>query len=269
MSRTILITGASGGIGRATAEALARRGHRLVLAGRDSARLAEVAAACGSDTPWVSADLTAAEGRAAVVRACEQAGVDTVINNAGVNDLVCFERMDEAAIAAMISANVLSPLALTRALLPLLQARSDGHIVNVGSTFGSIGFPGYVAYSTTKFALRGFSEALRRELADSRIVVQYVAPRATRTGLNSSRADALNRELGNTVDAPATVAEAIVRILDRGAGDYYLGWPEKLFARVNAIAPSLVSRGLRRRLGTVRRYADNEATTPAAPSAGS
>lgn len=263
---TILITGASGGIGRATAETLAHGGHRLLLTGRDPTRLAEAAAACGDRADSVSADLTTAEGRHEVIRAATGIDVDTLINNAGINELVPFEQMGEADIARMIEANVTAPLLLTRGLLGHLRGLDAARIVNVGSTFGTIGYPGYVVYSATKFALRGFSEALRRELADSPIVVQYIAPRATRTPLNSDRADAMNAELGNAVDDPADVAAAIARILDRGPGDYYLGWPEKLFARINAIAPRVVARALKGQLGTIRRYADIEGNDSAAPS---
>ena len=264
--KTALITGASGGIGSATALALARDGYRLLLTGRDQDRLEEVAQRCGARAHWIIADLTRAHDREEIVAASGELAVDTVINCAGTNELIAFEQMDDAAIAAMIAANVTAPITLTHALLPQLRARPAAQIVNVGSTFGTIGFPGYVAYSTTKFALRGFSEALRRELADSSIQVKYIAPRATRTALNSSRADALNRDLGNAVDQPETVAAAIAAILERGPGDYYLGWPEKLFARLNAFMPGLVSRALRPQLGTIRRYADNDVTGAANPA---
>lgn len=266
---TILITGASGGIGRACAETLARGGHRLLLTGRDPGRLAEAVAACGDRAEAVAADLTTDEGRHRVIRAATDSAVDTLINNAGINELVPFEQMAEGDIARMIEANVTAPLSLTRGLLPYLHGLDAARIVNVGSTFGTIGFPGYVAYSATKFALRGFSEALRRELADSRIVVQYIAPRATRTALNSERADAMNAALGNAIDDPADVAAAIARILDRGPGDYYLGWPEKLFARINAIAPGVVARALRGQLGTIRRHAETGGSgSSTAPSTG-
>ena len=267
--KSVLITGASGGIGGATACALADDGHRLLLTGRDRARLEEVAHRCGPRAHWIAADLTRAGDRAQVVAAAAELAVDTVINNAGTNRLARFEHMDDAAIAAMIAANVSAPITLTRALLPQLHARPGAQIVNIGSTFGTIGFPGYVLYSTTKFALRGFSEALRRELGDSAIQVKYVAPRATDTGLNSTRADALNRDLGNTVDRPEKVAAAIVAILERGPGDYYLGWPEKLFARLNALAPGLVSRALRPQLGTIRRHTDTETAGTAGEAPGS
>ena len=75
---------------------------------------------------------------------------------------------------------------LTRALLPTLRSQPASAILNIGSVFGSLGYPGFTAYSATKFALRGFTEALRREMADSKIGVHYFAPRATKTGAVSS-----------------------------------------------------------------------------------
>lgn len=256
--RTVLITGATGGIGRALADALADEGHSLVLTGRDQAHLYEIASVLGDETASKAADLTTADGRDAIERICRETGVDTVINNAGTNELTRVDQMDEREIEAMITANVTAPLTLTRALLPHLQRQPGARILNIGSTFGAIGFPGYAVYSATKFALRGFSEALRRELAGDDVGITYIAPRATRTRLSAGRADALNRELGNAVDEPEVVARAIVHLLERAPGDYYLGLPEKLFARINMIAPRLVTRSLRRRLDTIRRHADRD-----------
>jgi hypothetical protein len=102
--------------------------------------------------------------------------------------------------------------------------------------FGAIGFPGYVAYSTTKFALRGFTEALRRELAGSSVTVQYLAPRATRTPINSSAVERMNAELGVAMDPPERVARELAELLRTGRRSAVVGWPEKLFVRINAAA---------------------------------
>ncbi|MNR05659.1 putative oxidoreductase SadH [compost metagenome] len=126
-------------------------------------------------------------------------------------------------------------------------------VVNVGSTYGSIGYPGYASYCATKFALRGFSEALRRELADTRVSVLYVAPRATRTGMNSPAAQALNDALKANVDDPQTVAAAVIHAIAGERRDLYLGWPERFFVRLNSLLPHLVDRGLRKQLPLIRR----------------
>ena len=169
--------------------------------------------------------------------------------------------------------NAVAPMLLCHALIPLLAQRAHAHIVNVGSTFGSIGFPGFCTYSASKFALRGFSEALRRELADTPIRVHYVAPRATKTALATSRVRAMNKELGVGMDSPQTVAAAIVDALRRERRETFLGVPERLFAKLNGVLPGLVDRSLRKQLAVIRRYAtarDDAALTgsAAAPDRG-
>ena len=121
--------------------------------------------------------------------------------------------------------------------------------------FGSLGYPGFAAYSATKFALRGFTEALRRELADSKIGVHYFAPRATRTGMNTSAVDRMNAELKVAMDPPAQVAAAACSMLEAGKTGVVFGWPEKLFVRINALLPGVVDGSLRKQLPVIRRHA--------------
>jgi short-subunit dehydrogenase len=137
----------------------------------------------------------------------------------------------------------------------VLAARASAHIVNVGSTFGAIGFPGFSVYAASKFAIRGFTEALRRELADTAIRVHYVAPRATRTALSTDRVRALNDELKIAMDTPETVARAIERTLLRGRRETYLGLTERISVVVNALLPRLVDNTVRRQLPVIRRHA--------------
>ncbi len=114
--------------------------------------------------------------------------------------------------------------------------------------------------------MRGFSEALRRELADSQVRVHYVAPRATRTALATDRVRAMNAELGVGMDSPSTVAAAIVRALREERRELVAGLPERMFAKVNALFPSLVDRSLKRQLGVVRRHASSSAVQHTAAS---
>lgn len=246
---TILVTGASSGIGRATAVALARPGVRLVLVARDAARLAETAAETarlGAAATVVAADLTAAGGAAAVAERCvASAGVpDIVVHAAGANDFALFDEADPSRDERLFRVNVLAPLALTRALLPGMRRRGSGRIVFVGSIFGSIGFPCFAVYSSTKFALRGFAEALRRELAGTGVGVTYVAPRGTRTPMTASFAAAA-AAAGMSLDDVADVARRIADAAVRGRAERFLGFPESLFVRVNALLPRLVDRALR------------------------
>ena len=146
---------------------------------------------------------------------------------------------------------------LTKYLLPLLKCSADGGVVNVGSTFGAIGYPGFSTYCASKFGLRGYSEALRRELSDSSLQVFYLAPRATNTAINSSRVANLNSELGNAVDEPIIVAKALLKQLQKNRMNCYVGWPEKFFARVNGLLPKLVDSSLSKQLALIRRLAKN------------
>lgn len=131
--------------------------------------------------------------------------------------------------------------------------------------FGSIGFAANSVYCASKFGLRGFSEALRRELSDSNIHVHYFAPRATRTPFNSEAVNDLNRALGNAADEPAAVARQIVQCLQADKLEFVIGWPEKFFARLNALLPRVVDRALRPKLAIIREFASrsNSVSTPA------
>ncbi len=162
----------------------------------------------------------------------------------------------------MLQLNLLAPVLLTRALLPDLRARPEAALVFVGSTFGGIGHPGFTSYCASKFGLRGFAQSLRRELADTGVRVDYLAPRATRTELNPPGVDALNAELGNAVDPPCRVAEELLTRLSAGSGgDRHMGWPEKLFVKINGLVPTLVDKSLAARLNRIRHHATHSTDT--------
>ncbi|MCF7201639.1 SDR family oxidoreductase [Pseudomonas oligotrophica] len=262
----ILLTGASGGIGQVLVERLCAQGARLLLVGRDGIALQSMAQRFPGQISLVGADLTRAADRLRVVDAVRsQGGVDCVINAAGINQFSLLEQQSEDAIARLIELNVTATLQLTHLLLPLLRQQPQALLVNLGSTFGSIGFPGFAAYCASKFALRGFSEALRRELADSRVKVLYIAPRATRTAMNSAQVVAMNDELKVEMDDPREVADEILRAIVREREELYLGWPEKLFVRLNGLLPRLVDQALRKQLPVVKRFADADRHAAATP----
>ena len=251
-----LITGASGGIGQAVVEALCRQGAHLLVAGRHVTTLAGLAQRFPGQIEIVQADLGSPGGREAVrAAAIRFGGLNCLINAAGVNRFDLFEQHDEEAIADIIGLNVTSTLQLTQRLLPELLRRDQALIVNLGSTFGSIGYPGFTAYCASKFALRGFSEALRRELADTRVNVLYIAPRAARTAMNEPHVVAMNKELKVAMDDPEVVAAAVVNALRNERRESFLGWPEKLFVRLNSLLPRLVDQALRKQLPVIKRFA--------------
>jgi short-subunit dehydrogenase len=129
-------------------------------------------------------------------------------------------------------------------VLPAMKAQGQGRIVNVGSVFGSINFAHFVTYSSAKAGLRGFSQALRRELAGSGVGVTYIAPRAVRTPLNSSAVMAFAKVTGMNMDEPEVIARRIVEAIRVGRPEAYFGFPESLFVRINALFPGLVDRAL-------------------------
>ena len=261
-----LVTGGAGGIGGAIAAELLERGGAVLLVDRDQAALARAAERFnryGDRVGTFAADLTSGADRA---RICEHAatwrgGINVLVNNAGINHFRMFEDQPAVEIDLALAINVQAPLHLCHGLLPHLRRQDEACILNTGSVFGAIGYPGYAVYSATKFAVRGFTEALRRELADTNVRVHYVAPRATRTGINTSAVERMNAELGVAMDPPELVAKAVCDMLAGGRLEAVLGWPEKLFARVNGVLPRVVDGALRKQLPVIRRYAGESAAS--------
>ncbi len=259
----VVLTGASGGIGLALAEQLCAGGAQVVAVSRQPAALAALLKRYPQQLRQVSADLRSAAGRHAVVEAARHlGGVNLLLNAAGVNRFAMLEQLDDEQIDDMLAVNVVATLQLTRGMLPILRSQPHALVVNVGSTYGSIGYPGYATYCASKFALRGFSEALRRELADTDVNVLYVAPRATRTSMNSSAAMALNQALKASVDEPESVAREVMGAIQKNLNELYLGWPEKLFVRLNGLLPGLVDRALRKQLPIIRSFTHPQEKPP-------
>ena len=257
--KSILLTGATGGIGRLVAQKLHATGVHLILSCYVSDSLEELITDLGGNHTGVCADISTEEGRLAILESCiENGGVDGVVNLAGILDFNLFENQSEVLLERMIAINLIAPILLTRKLLPLLQEREESVVLNVGSIFGSIGHPGFSAYCATKSGLMRFSEALSRELADTRVRIAYIAPRATQTRLNDDRVNDMNEELGNKSDTPSYVAEEIIAMLESKAAVRYLGWPEKLFVMLNALLPAAVGSALTKNLSTIRRFAERQ-----------
>lgn len=252
-----LVTGASGGIGAAIVREIVGSGGQVLITGRDVQALQRLALSLdpGGDRVAVHvADITRADERNGLIEAAAEwcGGINVLVNNAGVACFGAFAQMDPGDLDQAFAVNVLAPMQLCRGLLPHLQRQRAAHIVNMGSVFGAIGYPGQVAYSATKFALRGFSEALRRELGDTAVQIHYLAPRATRTRFNCAAVEELNAQLAVATDPPERVAASVRRMLETGQPEAVIGWPEKLFARINGILPRLVDRSLARQLPTIR-----------------
>ncbi len=253
-----ILTGASGGIGRAIAARLAGQGVDLLLVGRQPQPLAAMASELGHhgvDVQWLDADITTASGRARLLAVASRWQPNLLIHNAGASQFGWLVDLDEATIERQLQLNLVAPALLNHALLPLLHQQPQAQIIHVGSVFGSLGFAGFAPYCASKGGLRLLAEALRRELADSQIMVSYLGPRATDTDLNSATVVAMNQALGNAMDAPALVADALWQMVVRRTPERLLGQPESFFARLNQLWPRLVDRALRGKLATIRRFA--------------
>ncbi len=184
--KVVLITGASAGIGRATARAFAAQGARLALLARRVTALEEVCAELGPyHVPIVlaPADVTQTDELAAAVdRVYGEFGrIDILVNNAGVTMGGPHQDLAEGRLRQLLAINVYGPLRLTQLVLPGMLRQRSGHIVNVGSTMGILNPPGAAAYAATRAAVRAFSEALRREVYGTGIRVSTVMPGWTKT----------------------------------------------------------------------------------------
>jgi short-subunit dehydrogenase len=230
---TAVVTGAAGGIGRALATALARRGSHLALLDRDAERLGRTAAALRAEHPALAvtahlvdlADADATERAATAVLAAHPRPT-LLVNNAGVELTGRFHEVTTAEFAWVLEVNLRATVQLTHALLPALLASPGSHVTNVSSVFGLLAPAGQCAYATSKFAVRGFTEALRAELVPRGVGVTCVHPGgvATRIARDSrlgsgvdpvlARADQEAFERLLTI-APARAAEAIVRGVER------------------------------------------------------
>jgi short-subunit dehydrogenase len=255
-NKTILLTGASGGIGCAIAKALSERGARLILVGRNDKTLSQLNQSLGGQHLDCLADMSTQGGRDAIMAFCENevSQIDVVINNAGVSHFGSFEHMDPLLLEQLMHTNLISQMLLCQAFIPLLSTFKKSEIINMGSTFGSIGYPGFTAYCASKFGLRGFSEALSRELSDRPISIRYFAPRATQTAFNTEQVVDMNKALGNGVDSAEQVAEAFIGFLGHSRHRTFLGWPEKLFVRLNGILPTVVDQAIAKKLSIIKRY---------------
>jgi len=120
--------------------------------------------------------------------------------------------------------------------------------------FGALGFPGFAAYGAAKAGLAGFSQSLRRELADTTIAVRHFSPRATRTPINSAAVNGMNKELRTNEDSPEVVADAFMRFLAGSAAERTLGGSERFFVLVNKLLPGIPESAIRKQLTQIRKY---------------
>ena len=253
MHRTAVVTGAAGGIGRAVAGALARRGCHLALADIDEAGLEQTARQVATPAVRITRHRLDVSDKQAVASFPEQVmaqhrGVDLLVNNAGVALGGTFEQGTEVDFEWLFGINFWGVVRMTRAFLPLLKASDDARLVNLSSLYGLVAPPGQTAYAAAKFAVRGFSEALRHELAGTSVGVTTVHPGgiATEIARNARSPKAVSAEQAARslariqaalVMPPDTAGEIIVLAVERRRPRVLVGRDAKLVSIMERLAP--------------------------------
>lgn len=232
----VVITGGAGELGSRIALLLDAEGAKVTVMDRQPPR--------NLPADFLPCDLASAEGLEEAAGQLKDRPVDILVNLAGIQHFGPVEAQTPAHLQTTYMVNLVAPVRLAQAVLPGMRARRAGQIVNIGSIFGSIAYAHFATYSSSKAGLRGFSQALRRELSGTGIDVTYIAPRAVKTGFNSPKVLEFAARTKMAMDEPDKVAARIVDAIAARRTDVYLGFPESVFVRLNAVAPGLVDRAL-------------------------
>ncbi len=272
MSKRIVITGASSGIGAATAEAFAVTGARLVLAARGQEGLEAVAERCraaGGEAHVYPTDVIDAEAvRALAGAAVEQlGGIDLWFSDVGIGALGKFSDVPMATHRQVVEANLIGHMNDAHAALPVFLRQGHGTFVNMISVGGFLATPFSAAYSASKFGLRGFSQAIRGELSlHPRIHVCDVYPTFVDTPGVQHAGNYVGKRLSVPpgVLNPRTVAKAVVRLADRPRNTTVIGAPAPLLVLAQALTPNLGAAVLNGFLGTYFNKTDDAPETEGA-----
>jgi short-subunit dehydrogenase len=248
--KVVVVTGASSGIGEATARAFGRAGARVVLAARRLDRLeaiaADIQAQGGAQALAVGADLSRlGDIQRLVQQTLSQFGrIDVLVNNAGFGRLDWLENLDPVEdIEAQLAVNTLGVIQTTRQVLPAMIGQRSGHVINMASVAGLVATPTYSIYAASKFAVRGFSEALRREVAPWGIRVSVIYPGGVATEFGTQAR--MKRKTRATTPkwmrlSADDVAHAILGLARRPRATLVLPWPFQLSVWANQLLPGLV-----------------------------
>lgn len=243
---TILVTGASAGIGAATAAAFGAAGARVLVHGRDADRAAAVAEACGGTT--LLADLAEPAGvDRLAVGALAHGPLDVVVLNAGRGHSGPFVAMTDAEIEHLLALDLLGVLRLVRRVLPGMLERRHGHLCFVSSVAGRTGVAGEAVYAAAKAGIDAFAESLRLELDGSGIGLSVVVPGVVDTDFFAARGRPYDRRTPKPV-APREVAEAVVAAVERDRDEVFVPRWLSIAPAVRAVAPGPF-RAMSRRFG--------------------
>jgi short-subunit dehydrogenase len=260
----ILITGASRGIGEAAALELARRGARLAIAARgvdDLERVSSaVKAAGGAPAVVIPTDVSKEDGVMAMVAAAEKAlgGLDVLVNNAGIGFHAAVAEIDPADLRHVFEVNVMAPHIATRAALPGMLERRRGHIVNVGSVASHISAAYLGGYSSTKFALKALTDALRVELQGSGVHVTLICPGPIATEfVKGAKGNPRGRVPLRPVGAPASDAgRCIARAISHNSAEAFVPAYYQALVGANSMAPQVMRVAGKRGMELATRFAE-------------
>lgn len=222
--KTVFITGGTGGIGTPLVEFLRQAGATVTA--YDIEKDGDLVQNVDNIRAYLAANTP-----------------DILINMAGYN---AFDYCENQNLKAIIDLNMMVPVLLSQAVLRGLKARGSGHIVNIGSMTALIPLPHLTGYVTAKAGLKGFSDSLRRELGGTDITVTYIVPRAVKTGMNTGVRAEINERTKVTYDDPNVIAQKIFKAIVERKKEVRFGFPERIFAFVNVVCPSIIDQGLQK-----------------------
>ena len=254
--QVVWITGASSGIGAATARAFAAAGARLVLSSRRPAELERVRHLCARPEDHAAVPLDLAQSETFSSRVAEVLArfgrIDVLVNNGGVSQRALAIEATAEVERALMEVDYFGPVALTKAVLPSMLARRSGHVVVISSVMGYLGTPGRSTYAAAKHALHGYFDSLRAEVWRDGIKITLVCPGYVRTAVSDNavgpRGEKHGRTDGTTMAgiAPEKCAAAIVRSVAQGRDEVYVGGREVAGIYLQRFAPRLLARIVRR-----------------------
>ena len=241
--KVVAITGGARGIGKATAEALIRRGARVAIGDIDLGLAEQAAASLGGGAIAAALDVTDRESFESFLAQAERelGPVDVLVNNAGIMPVTPFDEESEESMRRQVDINLHGVLIGTQLAIRRMKPRRTGHIVNVASSAGKVGVPGIATYVATKHAVVGLSEAVRHELRGSGVELSVVMPVLVNTALT----EGLSEKRGVKEVEPEDVAAEIVDALERRRFDVFV--PKSLQATI--VMGALTPRRMREAIG--------------------
>lgn len=236
-NKKVLITGSNGGIGTQLCRLLENEGALLTKV------------VSNKNSNGFVCDLSNVNDLKKLETFLQTETFDIVINLAGVNSFVEFNKQTNEEVVNTININLTAAMLISKAALNgFMLKQNKGHIVNVGSVLGLIPMPFYATYSASKAGLKAFSEALYRELGNTNIKVSYIAPRAVETKINSDAAVQFMQQTKTNIDTIDTVAQEILNVIKKPKPRTIIGKPESIFAKINAVMPTLVDNDMFKKL---------------------